>query len=173
MKVTLYMAMAVNGIIARENNEEDFLSHYNLEVLCRLAKEFGCFIWGRKTYEVVQTWGEGYMTEEIKNAKKIVISRDAGFKVKEGYEVATSPSEALKKLAEAGFAKAILTGGSQINSAFAKEGLIDEILLNIEPVFIGKGIPLFALEDFQLNAKLVSVDRFGYGGVSLRYEVVK
>jgi len=32
MKVMLYMAMSVNGMIARPEGDESFLSHYNWEV---------------------------------------------------------------------------------------------------------------------------------------------
>ena len=37
----------------------------------------------------------------------------------------------------------VVTGGSKMNSSFAKSGLIDEVILNVEPVIIGEGIPLF------------------------------
>jgi len=56
MKVILFMAMSVNGCIARKNGDEDFLSHKNWEAFCNLAKECGCFIVGRKTFEAVQKW---------------------------------------------------------------------------------------------------------------------
>ena len=37
MKVILYMAMSLNGYIARENGDEDFLSHENWNTFCELA----------------------------------------------------------------------------------------------------------------------------------------
>lgn len=47
VKVILYMATSVNGVIARENNEEDFLSEDNWDTLFQLANKSGCIIWGR------------------------------------------------------------------------------------------------------------------------------
>ena len=67
----------------------------------------------------------------------------------------------------------MITGGANINSAFAKANLLDEIILNVEPVFIGKGITLFAPKDFEIKAKLVSADKAESGIVSLKYIVLK
>ncbi|MEK6905606.1 MAG: hypothetical protein AABX24_04350 [Nanoarchaeota archaeon] len=44
MKVVLYMAQTTNGIIARENYYEDFLSHENWKVFLSLVKKIGCFV---------------------------------------------------------------------------------------------------------------------------------
>ena len=91
----------------------------------------------------------------------------------EGYTLASSPENALTKLSEKGFRKVLLTGGANINSAFAKAKLLDEIILNIEPVFIGKGVPLFAPQAFELNLQLISIDKSDKGITTLSYSVVK
>ncbi len=172
MKVTLYMAMSVNGMIARENGDEDFLSHDNWRKFCSLVKEFGNFIVGRKTYEAVKSWHDGYGFDDLK-AEKVVISQNKSLVLDESYTVVSSPKVALKKLKERGFKKALLTGGSTINSLFAKEKLIDEIILNVEPVFVGRGIPIFSPENFNLSAKLSSIERVSKGIITLRYIVQK
>ncbi len=173
MTTLLFMAASVNGMTATLENNEDFLSNYNWKTLCRLARDYGCFIWGRKTYEIVQGWGIKYRTDEIENARKIVLSKNPEYQVKEGYTLVNSPRQALAKLEQEGFTKVIISGGSHVNSSFAKEGLIDEIMLNFDPVILGQGIPLFAPNDFLLNTKLVSVERYEDSGVTLRYLVVK
>jgi len=45
--------------------------------------------------------------------------------------------------------------------------------LNIEPIFVGKGIPLFAPQDFELNLQLISIDKSDKGITTLSYSVVK
>ena len=37
MKIILYMAQTMNGIIARENYNEDFLSDINWKVFCQTS----------------------------------------------------------------------------------------------------------------------------------------
>ena len=54
MKFILCMAQTVNGMVARDNYDEDFLSYVNWEVFVKLAEEIGCFIIGKKTYDVYQ-----------------------------------------------------------------------------------------------------------------------
>ncbi|PIQ91512.1 MAG: hypothetical protein COV70_03345 [Parcubacteria group bacterium CG11_big_fil_rev_8_21_14_0_20_39_22] len=173
MKVTLYMATSLNGMIATETGDEEFLSHENWEMFCELAREVGNFIVGRKTYEAVKKWDGGYNFDDLIGVEKIVISQDRNFKLDGGYTLANSPQDALAKLSEKGFERALVTGGASINSSFAKTNLLDEIMLNLEPVFVGKGIPLFAPENFKVNIKLVSVKKSGRGIVTLKYEVLK
>ena len=170
MKVTLYMAVSLNGYIAKENASEDFLSHANWEKFCSLAQEYGNFIVGRKTYEAVKNWNEGFNFDDLKGIKKIIISQDENYKIDEGYTLATSPKDAVSKLQD--FESVLVTGGSTINTAFIKENLLDEIILNIEPAIIGKGVPLFAQDDFLKKLEFTSSEESN-GIVSLHYTVVK
>lgn len=173
MKTTLYMAISANGMIATESGNEDFLSHQNWEMFCELAREFGNFIVGRKTYEAVKAWDDGYNFDDLVGVEKVIISQNKDFDLDEGYILASSPQEALTKLSDKGFEKALVTGGAEINSEFAKANLLDEIMLNIEPVLVGKGIPLFAPQDFEIKTKLASVKQSESGIATLRYVVLK
>lgn len=167
------MAISANGIIATETGSEDFLSHENWEKFCEFAREFGNFIVGRKTYEAVKKWDDGYNFDDLVGVEKVIISQDKNFKLDKGYTLANSPENALAKLSQKGFKKVLVTGGANINSAFAKANLLDEIVLNFEPVVVGKGISVFASEDFELKLKLVSSEKSASGILTLAYNVVK
>ena len=162
--------MSLNGIIARENNEEDFISHDSWLEWLKWVRKSGCVIWGRKTHEVVKGWDKQYL-EDLKGVKVVVVSADKNYKVGEGFELASSPEEALGKLEKDGFEAAVLTGGATLNSSFAKAGLVDEIVLNVEPVIVGKGIPLFSPDVFDLKLKLLESKKLNGDIVQLRYEV--
>lgn len=172
MKVILYMVISSNGFIARENGNEDFLSHENWNRLCEFASKYGNFIVGRKTYEAVKNWDEGYGFDDL-NVEKVIISKNKSYPVSNPYTLATSPQEALSKLKIKGLEKVLLIGGSSLNTAFAKENLIDEIILNIEPIIIGKGIPLFSIDDFDLPLELISTEKNNSGIVTIYYKVKK
>ena len=173
MKTTLYMAISANGIIATETGDEEFLSHENWEKFCELAREFGNFVVGRKTYEAVKKWDGGYNFDDLVDVEKVIISQDKNFKLDKGYTLANSPEDALAKLSQKGFQKVLITGGANINSTFAKLNLLDEIIFNIEPVMVGKGKPVFAPEDFELKLKLISTEKLASGISTLRYSVLK
>ena len=173
MKVTLFMAMSLNGIIARKNGDEDFLSHDNWNSFSDLVKHFQNFIIGRKTFEAVKKWTDGYNFDDFKDATKVVISSNQNYKTDKSYKLASNPKEALKILKESGFNNILITGGSGLNSSFAKENLIDEVILNVEPVIIGEGIPLFFSNEFDLNLKLVDVKKLPNDIVQLHYKIIK
>ena len=103
-KITLFMAISLNGIIATENGDENFLSDENWDMFCKLAKEFGNFIYGRKTYEVVQKWGN---IDSFTDIQKVIISEKT-IKLGKGYILANSPEDAILKLSEKGFKKILL-----------------------------------------------------------------
>ncbi len=166
------MAISANGLIARENGNEDFLSHANWNKFCDLANTHKNFIVGRKTYEAVKNWKDGYSFDDL-NVEKVVVSQDASYVLDVSYTLATSPQDALVKLAEKGFQETLLTGGSALNTAFAKAGLIDEIILNVEPIIIGRGISLFSSDEFELPTELMDTSKSAAGIVTLHYKVKK
>lgn len=171
MKVILTMAISANGIIATKEGSEDFLSHENWIQFVKLAHKIGCFIWGRKTYDAVSKW-EGNYLNDLKDVRKIIISRSP-IQLMNGFTLANSPEEALKKIESEGFKEAIITGGSTINSEFAKRDLIDEIILDVNPSILGKGMPVFAPQDFQLKLELINVKKVGMEIVEIKYKVSK
>ena len=171
MKVTLFMAISLNGIIATLDNQEEFLSHANWDEFVKVVQKCGCLIWGRKTYELVRKWDKSYL-DPFKNIVKVIISRDRDLKLDPGFVLADSPQSGLKLLKDKGFKEVILTGGSTNNSAFAKLNLIDEVTLNIEGVIVGKGIPLFNPEEFELKLQLKTVKKVTENILQLHYKVV-
>lgn len=171
MKVILSMAVSANGMIASKTGSEDFLSHANWIQFLRLTKKTGCFIWGRKTYEAVLKW-EGNYLNDLEDIKKVIVSTSQ-INLKSGFTLANSPEHALKTLEEEGFKKAIITGGSTLNSEFAKKGLIDEVIFDVNPSILGEGIPVFKPSDFQIALKLQNVEKINDDIVELHYLVNK
>jgi dihydrofolate reductase len=172
MKIILFMAMSADGFIARKNGEEDFLSDINWQTFGALAKKHGCFITGRKTYEIVQKWPD-YNFDDIDARLKIVVSHGDTLKLSPPFLLAHSSAEAIEKATAMNFKSAILVGGSTINSAFLKENLIDEVILNIEPAFVGSGIPLFSEGEFNRRLDFVGAKRIAEGVVQLTYKINK
>ena len=166
------MTISLNGIIARENREEDFISYKSWLIWLNAVRENGCVIFGRKTYQNLITWPKRYL-KDLQGIKVIVISANSDYQVGSGFELTSSPQEALEKLEKQGFKNVVLTGGSTLNSSFAKLGLIDEVILNVEPVIEGKGIPLFKPENFELKLELIEMKQSKGKTIQLQYKVVK
>ncbi len=172
MKVILWMGMSLNGFIARENNEEDFISHDCWLAWLEALRTNGCLLFGRKTYEIVKSWDKQYIND-LKGIKVIVVSCNKNFTVHEDFGLASSPQESLQKLEKQGFKNVVLTGGSTLNASFAKLNLIDEVILNIESIIVGKGIPVFNPDTFDLRLELLEMKQSRGKTIQLRYKVVK
>lgn len=54
-----------------------------------------------------------------------------------------------------------------------KEGLVDEIYLDIEPIVLGKGIQLFEDADFESKLELLETRKFSNNEIQLHYKVLK
>jgi dihydrofolate reductase len=171
MKVVLYMAMSLNGNIATENGQEDFLSHENWKTFEKFTEEIKCIIIGRKTYEAVKKWKD-YNFDTLNNVHKIVVS-NKNLKLGKKYSLANSPREAIEIMSKKGFNEAILTGGSLLNSSFIQENLIDEIIINIEPVIMGRGLRLFSDAKFENRLNLIDIKKLSEDIIQVHYKVRK
>ena len=170
MKITLFAAISLNGMIASIDGEEDFISDSNWDVFCKLVKDKGCVILGRRTYENLKRWDENYI-RELEGIKKIIISSN---KLEDDNIIhAETPQKAIELVQEGGFSEAVLGGGSLTNSSFADLRLIDEAIINIEPVIVSEGIPLFSEENVEIGLKLLDVKKISEDIVQLHYKIEK
>ena len=62
-------------------------------------------------------------------------------------------------------------GGGELAASLLDAQLIDEIGLNIHPVLLGSGIPLFHPLNEQLDLELLECTAFKNGCVLVRYRV--
>lgn len=173
MRITLFLASSLNGMIARPDLTEDFLSPDHWEGFLECANRSGAVIWGRRTHERVRVFSKDHL-DRMWELEKVVVSRNKDFDVEKGFELAVSPQDAITKLEACGCSGATLAGGSVLNSAFAKANLIDEVILNVEAVIIGSGIPLFTSDTFDLVLEdNPEIRRISDRIVQLHYGVVK
>lgn len=166
MKTTLYMAMTVNGYIAKEDNETSW-SDEEWRSFAGFVDQSKNLIIGRKTYELMQ---EENQFEKVGNPFTVVLSSSDEM-AKEGFVFAKSPREALNVLKEKKFQHALIGGGALTNTSFIKQGLVDEIILDIEPMVFGKGINLFSGEDFETRLEFIEMKKLSDSTIQLRYGV--
>lgn len=170
MKIIAYNAMSVNGIIARKNYREDFLSDLDWKVFCNLVKRIRCLITSRKTYDIIKK-SKDFNLNDIKNIDKIIVTKNKYIKsIKHNYYV-NSPKEAVEKAKSLGYKKALLSGGGIINTQFMKKKLVNEIILNIDSIIIGEGITIFQDYKFEAKLKLLKIKRLAEGILQLNYKV--
>ncbi|MCL2382832.1 MAG: dihydrofolate reductase family protein [Oscillospiraceae bacterium] len=170
MKVTILMALSLNGFIARQNGDEDFLSNKNWQIMKEYIKEYDNLIFGRVTYENVITWGEQYQ-KDLENVNLVIISRKEN-KSNEDIIYCQSPKQAIEYLKNKGMNKVLISGGAQIITSFINEGLADELVLSYNPVIVPQGISLFreAILETKLELKDTKIIN---DIVHVKYNIIK
>lgn len=171
MKVILNMAITINGFIAKDNDDTNFVSDTEWKNFLAMANKIGNAIIGRRTYEIMKDNEE---FENMKNIRVIIVSANANFKtIVNNHSIAKNPQDALAILEKEGFDDVLVAGGGTLNASFMAGGLVDEIYLDVESIVFGKGINLFGKSDFETKLKLLEVKKLSDDEVQLHYQVLK
>lgn len=165
MNVTLWMAMSLNGMTAREDGSEDFLSGTDWELFLDLVRASDALVWGRITHDLF----ESQVRAHAPDLPIVAVTRDPAYAVGPGSLTAPSPADAVEVLRRKGAAEILLAGGSQLNGAFVQAGLVDTVVVAIEPVIVAHGLPLVRGAIPDLRLRLVSVDQIDGHTMRLRY----
>jgi dihydrofolate reductase len=161
------MAMTADGITAKNSLEfVNWTESDDKKLFVDVTKNSGVVIMGRNTFKTIG--------KPLKNRKNIVYSRTqkGDFPDDDLYYTDMDPELLLKKLKRDNFKEVVLIGGSEINTIFAKNNLIDELMLTVSPVFFGQGLTMFT-EKLDLDLKLIEFNKVGNNSIFIRYEIKK
>lgn len=168
--VTFGLANSLDSFIARSDHGTDWLV-WDKEVAAISAeywKTIDAVVMGRKTYEVAVKMG----TTSYPGAKNYVFSRT--LKAKPGVEVeivADDPVTFLRALKQQPGKGICVLGGGELAHTLLEADVIDEIGLNIQPVLLGSGIPLFHGLQKELRLELLECRPLKSGAVYVRYRI--
>ena len=173
MKVTLIVATSSDGFISPAESVKlpstTWTSEADKAFFSQKTKEIGVWIVGRDTYETIGRPLSGRIT--------VVMTRDserqaevARHKLKMDWLpnnlrfTSKSPQEVLRALATEGYEQVALCGGASVYQLFMEEGLVDELLITVEPVRFGEGIKLFKDDNILAQFHLVGEEKLNEQG---------
>ena len=173
-KIISYIAMSLDGKIARANGEVDWLdkipnpdnSDYGYQAF---YDGISATIMGGATYREVL----GFDVEfPYKGKANYVFTRDKGKAEDENVRFVSDNFDGFIADLKASSGKDIwLIGGGQMNTLFLKNSWLDEMIVFIMPIVIGAGIPLFADETPDHQMELIDETVYSSGVVELKYKV--
>ena len=180
-KLTLGLANSLDNYIARKDGGFDWL-HWSKEVAeisAKFMKTVDALLIGRKTFEVMLASGQtsypgakNYVFSRSKKKrealkKKLAAKKKPNRNVEIVAEDAANFVSELKKRKGKGI---VVFGGGELAKSLFEADLIDEVVLNIHPVLLGSGIPLFHEMKKQIDLELLDckVLKGGYLAVSYR-----
>lgn len=169
-KVILFIAMSLDGYIAKPDGDLSFLSMVELEGedygYHDFIKTVDTVIVGRKTYDKVISMGYDF---PHKDKDAYIITRtsrpsDGSVKFYTG-----SLNDLVVRLKSETGKHIFVDGGAEIVNELLKDNLIDEFYISVIPVLLGDGISLFKNCRPEIGLKLIRSKHFDTGLVMLHY----
>ena len=161
-KIILNLAISLDGFIAREDGSFDWIKGDGSKV-CDTKDEFDfddflkgvdIVVMGRKSWEDAPEEGRAM----FEGKKVCVVSHRDIENCPENVEVISGDVvEVVAKMQEEDGGDVWLYGGGEIVDYFVKTDVVDEYIVGIVPVLLGKGRPLFLGGSDELRLKLKSL----------------
>ena len=183
MKTQYFTATSLDGFIATEDDSLDWLfplADLNDSSYPEFISEVGALAMGSATYEwmlrnadkVAADTGSAWPYTQpvwIFSSRKLPIIEGANLRFVKG-DVKLAHAD---MRAAAGAKNIWVVGGGDLAGQFYDAGLLDELIIQVGSVTLGKGKPIFPRRVLSPVLRLVSVRQMGAGMVELRYEVHK
>jgi len=171
MKITIYTAVSANGLISNSRNEPDWLSPEYGQGFASICQEKKAVIMGKTTYAILSP---DYLPLQ-KEGTTIVLTTDERMKSDNPTVVFMRPKakEIAALLAKKGHTEAVIIGGAKTMSEFINAGLVDDIIVVVEPVLFKSGLSMLEDVAVDLKLKLLDITKLNENTVRLHYEVQK
>lgn len=159
-KLVLYIAVSLDGFIAGEGESLDWLD----KVEGQGDNGYEAFydgvdtlLMGRKTYDWIMDHAEfPYAGKEC-----YVFSHEPRENTSDVTFVSGEVASFASRLKEQPGKEIWLVGGGNLLRPLLEAGLVDEMILTIAPVVLGKGIPLFHGMEMEADFVLDGLERYG------------
>jgi dihydrofolate reductase len=169
MKVILYMAISIDGYIAKKDGDSDWVSEVDAKIFEEKIEEAGCIVVGRKTFD--QYYDDLY---PVKGVTNIVLTSDEERQDEdENVVFVSSTLEALQIAKDKKHEAVFLIGGGLTNTAFVQDNLVDEIFLSVHPVILGEGIKIFENFEKLVDIEFIDLKKLNEGLIQLHYKIIK
>ncbi len=172
-KVILFIAMSLDGFIAKPDGDISFLSEVEQEGedygYSTFIKSVDTIILGRKTYDKIRS-----MSVELPygNRKVFVLTRNKQPATDNITFYSGSLPNLIFKLKSQTGKHIYCDGGAETIHQLLQDDLIEEMIISILPVLLGDGIRLFGATFPEKKLRLVKSKAFEKGLVQLHYSFV-
>ena len=158
----LYAAISQDGFIAGPHDETPW-SDAEWQAFQEFLKKCDVALMGRRTYEIMQRNGEF-----VPGPEYMIATRDNGLDTDTWRKITIDSPLDMPEGECVG-----IIGGGELNGRLAELGVIDEVILDIEPIILKTGIKLFGAYSPHLKLKLIDSHTIGDNTVQRHYKVIR
>ena len=172
-KISLFIAMSLDGYIAKPNDDLSFLKLVEKEGedygYAEFTSKIDTIIIGRKTYDyVLKNVGLSHYDNGQRDV--YVITRTERPKVGRTTFYTGSLTKLINRLKLEKGENIYCDGGAEVINELLRYDLIDEFTISIVPVLLGNGIRLFKDNRPEQTLELLNVKTFETGLTQLHYK---
>ena len=182
-----FMHVSLDGFVANRRGEMDWIS-IDDEIFndaITLADNADTALFGRVTYQMMESYWPTVLSNDsstplelqhakwMENVAKIVVSTTMD-KVEWNNTrlIKENITQEILKLKQQPGKDIMIFGSPRLTHSFMQWELVDEYRININPVILGGGMPMFNIHN-RINLKLIKTKTFRAGVVGLHYKTVK
>jgi dihydrofolate reductase len=183
-KLIFFMHTSLDSFVAGPNGEMNFITvnETMFNFIGTMTAEADSALYGRVTYEMMQgywpTAGDepGASKHDIEHSNwynrvsKVVLSKTLNeAELQNTTVISDNLSENINKIKQQEGKNILIFGSPRASQALLNEGLIDEFWLFVNPVILGKGMPLFKDVTGTTKLNLIESKTFPGGVIALHY----
>lgn len=171
-KVTYGAAASLDGFIARPDGGVDWLrwSSDVQRITAAYWARVDTVIMGRRTYDVARALGTG----AYPSVRNYVISRTLHDDPEPGVQLVREDAASfVRRLKGASGGEICVMGGGTLARTLFEADVIDEVGVNLHPILLGDGIPLFHTLPDSRDLELLHCEQIAEGCVYLLYRVTR
>jgi dihydrofolate reductase len=179
-KVIYFVANSLDNFIARRDGAIDWLFMDGDYGMKEFFASIDAVLIGRKTYEFAVSQSPRPKPKRKKTGdkqaaksgmKSYIFSRTLNAESEDSEIISENAGEFVRNLKSQTGKDIWLMGGGELAKSLLAENVVDEIALNIHPVLLGSGIPLFPEIGRQLDLELLNCKAHKNGCVQVNYRV--
>jgi dihydrofolate reductase len=183
-KLIFFMHTSLDGFVAGLNGEMGWIKVDNaiFDFVVTMTDQVDTALYGRVTYQMMENYwptaGEKPNASKhdiehskwYKNVSKVVLSRT----IKEIGQnntkvISENISDNINKLKKQGGKNILIFGSPSASHSLLNKGLVDEFWIFVNPILLGKGIPLFKDISETVKLSLIETKTFDNGVIALHY----
>ena len=171
----VYIAVSLDGFVAREDGTLDWLMKQNTE-----GEDFGYeafmasvdgLVMGRGSYEAVAAFDTWPYKKPVIVMSKSLKPKDIPSRLQGRVSLSSETPQELMHRLETEHWKAAYIDGGLIVQSFMQAGLIDELTLTRVPILLGSGKPLFGPLKKDIDLEHMSTKSYNSGLVHSHYKI--